>query len=134
MDCSKNRKQLARWLDGELSTSRAAFVARHVAACEACRQQVCALQQVTDALNHLPPIPAPGRLSRTVMAAYRTHFEKPGMAEWWQSLNLAMRSALCGAALAGLLCGAVLGTSLSALAPDMTSPYQTLYASKGILP
>jgi hypothetical protein len=45
------------------------------------------------------------------------------------------RSAVCGAALAGLLCGAVLGTSFATLTPDgSASPYQTLYASEGFYP
>jgi hypothetical protein len=89
-----------------------------------------------DLLDRLPPLAAPAAFSRRTMRAFRAGLERPGMAEWWRGLNLAMRSAVCGAALAGLLCGAVMATSLTASAPSGgIGPYQTLYAtSEGFYP
>lgn len=135
MDCAKIRNRLEAWVDGELSVSEAEGITRHLETCPTCRRSAASLRRLASALDHLPPMTAPVTLSRRTLRAFRAGIERPGMAEWWRDLSLAMRSAVCGAALAGLLCGAVLGTSLVMLTPGgSSSPYQTFYASKGIIP
>lgn len=135
MQCFEIRKRLNAWVDDELPAHEAERIARHIEQCPACHLEARGIQQIVASLEALSAIHAPVALSRRTLRAFRTHLKKPGMAEWLQGLSLAMRGAVCGAALAGLLCGAVLGTSLSALGPDgYANPYQTLYASKGILP
>jgi anti-sigma factor RsiW len=135
MHCIEIKKQLDAWVDGELPIREAEEIIQHLKGCPACRLEAEGLQCLAKALDNLPPLAAPADLCRRTMAAFRAVTEKAGMREWWQGLNLAVRSAVCGAALAGLLCGAVLGSSLTTLGADKSAnPYQTLYASKGIIP
>lgn len=135
MNCQDIRNQLDALVDGELPASKAERINRHLNACPTCRRHASELRQMAAALDRLPSLMAPSAFFRQTLKAYRMGLYRPGMAEWWHSLNLAMRSAVCGAALAGLLCGAVLGTSLVTRLPDgSTTPYQTLYASEGFYP
>jgi anti-sigma factor RsiW len=135
MNCQDCINRLSAWVDGELSVPEADRITRHLDTCPACRRHASQLQEITTALDHLPAPSAPSTLSRQTLKAYRMVMERPGMADWWRSLNMVMRSAVCGAALGGLLCGAVLGTSLVTLAPTgSASPYQILNASEGFYP
>jgi anti-sigma factor RsiW len=135
MDCVEIRKRLDAWLDGELPAPEAQRIGDHIKRCPVCRLEAQGHRQLMDLLDHLPPLAAPAAFSRRTMRAFRAGLEKPGVAEWWRGLSLAMRSAVCGAALAGLLCGAVLGTRVTPLeTAAAASPYQSLYASKGIYP
>lgn len=135
MQCFEIRKRLNAWVDGELPAHEAERIARHLKQCPACRLEAKGIQQIVALLEALPAMHAPAAIFRRTLRAFRANFEKPGMAEWWQGLSLAMRGAVCGATLAGLLCGAVMGTSISTLGSDgYANPYQSLYASKGILP
>ena len=135
MSCIGVRKKLSAWLDNELPDPEAQRVANHLAGCPVCRLEAEGIGQVAAMLDALPAISAPASLSGNTLAVFRARLEPPAMGEWWRSLSLAMRGAVCGAALAGLLCGAVLGTSLPFSGSDgQANPYQALYASKGILP
>jgi anti-sigma factor RsiW len=135
MQCIDIRNKLNALADGELPAPEAARITRHLTQCPACRQEADWIRQMATALDALPAVQAPAALSRRTLHLFRARVEKPRLAEWWQGLNLVMRGAVCGTALAGLLCGAVLGTSLSKLeSPGSANPYQTLYASKGIWP
>lgn len=135
MDCVKIRRHLDAWLDGELPAPEAKRISDHLKSCPSCRLEVQERRQLMDLLDRLPPLAAPAAFSRRTMRAFRAGMEKPGMAEWWRGLSLAMRSAVCGAALAGLLCGAVLGTRvIQSETTAAANPYQSVYASKGIYP
>lgn len=135
MDCVEIRRRLDAWLDGELPAPEAKRISDHVERCPACRLEAQEHRQLMDLLDHLPAMAAPTGFSRRTMRAFRAGMEKPGMAEWWRDLSLAMRSAVCGAALAGLLCGAVLGTRVIQFETAVVAnPYQSVYASKGIYP
>lgn len=135
MDCVESRRRLDAWLGGELPDPEAKRMSDHIERCPACRLEARGHRQLMDLLDHLPPLAAPAGFSRRTMRALRAGLEKPGMAEWWRGLSLAMRSAACGVALAGLLLGAVLGSRVIQLETAVVAnPYQSLYASKGIYP
>ncbi|GAB6905014.1 hypothetical protein DESC_700189 [Desulfosarcina cetonica] len=135
MGCDEVRKRLTAWADGELPPREAERIDHHLSRCPACRLEAHGQRQLSAALNTLPAVIVPAGLAERTRRVFRTRLERPGLAQWWQQLSLVMRGAVCGAALAGLLCGAVLGTSLSRLAPDNTANlYQTLYADNGIFP
>ena len=135
MACESIRKRLDAWLDGELSDAEGKQLAAHVADCPDCRQVLAAGRQIVAALDRLPARPAPAGFSRRTRRAFRAGIERPGISEWWQGLTMAMRSALCGAALAGLLCGAVLGVNVvGSQLPGSAPTYQNLYASQGFYP
>ena len=135
MQCFEIRKRLNAWVDNELPLHDAEAVTCHLKNCLSCRLAAKDIQLIVDSMDALPAIHAPVTLSRRTLRAFRVNFEKPGMAEWWQDLSLAMRGAVFGVVLAGLLCGAMLGTSIYSLGPDsQANPYRAVYASKGILP
>ena len=136
MQCIEIRKRLDAWLDGELSGEMADSTMRHLEGCPACRLKAERLERIVAALDGLPPMAPPAGLSRKTLRAFRAGLEKPGVAQWWRGLTLSMRSAIFGATLAGLLFGALLGTSFVTQGPENNAnPYQNLYASsRGILP
>lgn len=135
MNCQDCMNRLNAFMDGELTPSEAKRITRHLDVCPICRRHASELREMTAALDRLSSLKAPSSLSRRTLKRYRIAMERPGMADWWQSLNLVMRSAVCGVALGGLLCGAVLGTSLVTLAPTGSAgPYQILNASEGFYP
>ena len=135
MQCHQISARLDAWADGELSDAEARQIAYHLDRCPTCRRRAEALRRVTALLDGLPGIPAPAGFADRTLTRLRNRLEKPRVREWWQSLSMAMRGAVCTAALAGLLCGAVLGTSvLPADRGGSANPYQMFYASKGILP
>lgn len=135
MKCPEIRRRLDAWVDGELPAHEAEQIVRHLDQCPACRNEAESIKQIVASLDALPAIHAPASLTRKTLRAYRAGLANPGMVQWWQGLSLAMRGAVCCAILAGLLCGAVLGTSLFMTIPDgNANPYQTLYASTGIVP
>lgn len=136
MECNDIMKRLDAWIDGELSVREAEKIIRHLKGCSACRLEAKRLQRLSEALDNLPSLTAPGGLYRRTMAAFKTAAGKPGLRQWWHELSMVMRSAVCGAALAGLLCGAVLGSSLTTLVadPSTTNPYLALFTSRGIIP
>lgn len=135
MACERIRQRLDALVDGELPAAEVEWMTAHLGACPACRQALAARRQIAAALDRLPSISAPGDFARRTRRKFRAGVERPGMAEWWQSLSMAMRSALCGAVLAGLLCGAVLGVNVTATqASAATTPYQNLFVSRGFYP
>ena len=135
MDCHDIRHRLHAWVDRELPTTQAQRIEHHLAQCPDCRQEAEGIKQIAALLDALPAVPAPAALARNTLMAFRAGLNAPTMGEWWRSLTLTMRGAVCGAALAGLLFGAVLGTTFVAPGSNTAAnPYQTLYASRGIFP
>ena len=135
MDCVEIEKRLAAWADDELPAGLARRIDLHLSRCPVCRLEAQGQRQIVAALHALSPMAAPKGFARKALAAFRNALERPGLVEWWQQLNSAMRGAVCSAALAGLLCGGMLASSLTTLSVDKPiNPYQTLYASQGIYP
>lgn len=137
MQCLHVRRRLNAWVDDEMPAGEASKIAGHLKQCLQCRREADGIRQISGILDALPVWGAPPALGRKTLRAFRENLEKAGMAEWWRGLSLAMRSAFYGAVLAGLLFGAILGTSMLMLGTDgQANPYQTLYAgtSKGLLP
>lgn len=135
MHCSETMKRLDAWVDNELEPQEAESVDRHLGHCPACRLEAAGISQIKASLDAMPEIHAPAGLSHRTLAAFRAGMERPGLIQWWQGLTLAMRSAVCGTAMAGLVCGAVLCTAITTSGYNaLANPYHTLYDSKGILP
>ncbi len=135
MKCSDIRSQLDAWMDRELSLEKSREVTEHLDLCPACRKEAEALTALGLALDNLGPVAAPRGFSRQVRQAVRAMAEPPSLSAWWRHLTLVWRSAVCGAALAGLVFGAVMGTSVAAtLDTDTTTPYQSMYDNGRIYP
>lgn len=61
--------RLSAFLDDELAEADAIEVARHVAACSSCQDELDALRATRDALRRLPAVPAPSSLLSEVPTA-----------------------------------------------------------------
>ncbi|MCF8093533.1 MAG: zf-HC2 domain-containing protein [Desulfotignum sp.] len=136
MRCNDILKRLDAWVDRELPPGETRALEAHLAHCPACRKEALAQVHLARALDELPPLTAPRKLSRQIRQAIHALTDPPNLAQWWRHLTLAWRSAVCGATLAGLVCGAVMGTHLAATL-DMGSlytPYQILYDSGRLYP
>lgn len=70
MACSEGR-QLAAYLDAELSLPDRARLEEHLRHCAACRQEVAELEQLEGLLAELSPMPAPPQLLSCTMARAR---------------------------------------------------------------
>ena len=136
MRCNDILKRLDAWVDRELPRREARALEEHLDQCLACRKKAQALVHLARALDELPPLAAPRKLSRQIRQALHVQVDPPNLAQWWRHLTLAWRSAVCGATLAGLVCGAVMGTHLAAvLDPGSPStPYQILYDNGRLYP
>jgi len=134
MKCKDICNRLDAWVDGELSLDEAREVTAHLDRCSACRKEAMALTALARALDNLQPVPAPQGFSRQVRLAVRALADPPSLVQWWHHLTLIWRGAVCGAALAGLVFGAVMGTSVAGtLDTDASStPYQSLIDSGSI--
>ncbi len=97
MECHRVRERLSAYLDGETTAGESREVARHLAACGACRSELAALERLTAALAGLSAAAPPdvaGKVRR------RLH---PRRAAGWRALTLA----------ASLVLGMVAGGSLT---------------------
>ena len=134
MQCNDIRGKMDAWMKNEVQSYVSGEIERHLDQCPACRVEAEAIDQISTRLKTLPDIHAPEHLARKTRAAFRKELVRPGLAEWWKSLSLSMRGAVCGVVVTGLLCGAVLCNSITTTGADSSSdPYQTLYKSTGIL-
>lgn len=136
MECQDVNEMLDAWLDGELSPDSAAQLSRHLEICRSCAREADALRILIASLNAMPTVKAPSQLARKTMQKFRACFDHPGILEWWRSLGFSMRSAACGATMAGLLMGIVLGASLTVLPTDAggNGYIEVLYHTGGMLP
>ncbi len=115
MNCQHVNERLDAWADGVLPEDQKKAVEQHLAECTACAGQAASLRILVDSLAAMPAVQAPRQLAVKTMKAFRSNFRPPGMLEWWLSLGPAMRSASCSVAVAGLLLGIGLGSSLFGL-------------------
>ena len=136
MKCCDIRNRLDAWMDRELSLDEAREVAAHLDLCPDCKKEALALTSLARALDNLRPLTAPQGFSRQVRMAVRALADPPSLTQWWRHLTLAWRGVVCGAALAGLVFGGVMGTSVAATLDTYGSavPYQSLIESGSIYP
>jgi len=71
--CSRVRRQLGAYLDGELSQNRRTAVERHVVRCKSCRIASESLHRLERALRIVEVPPAPPSLAWQIMAKAREH-------------------------------------------------------------
>ncbi len=135
MECINVKELLNAWIDHELPDDLSEQVTRHIVECQSCRDEATALSRVSEALNTMPPVVAPTRLTRKTLKAFRTSFHQPGFWEWWHNISFSMRIAACGIAVAGLLFGIILGDSLPLILIKTTTNtyFDSLYLMEGIL-
>ena len=134
MQCNEIQRKLDAWISNEIPDYDSDIIKRHIEQCPKCRREAEAIKNLSDHLERLPDIHAPGSISRKIRSAFQKELIKPGLAEWWKSLSFSAQSAVFGVILTGLLCGAILCNSVFTTGTDTSSdPYQTLYDNKGIL-
>jgi anti-sigma factor RsiW len=59
MKCSRSKKKLSAYLDGEMPEQEREVISQHLQQCEECRGEVAAFSAVTDALNTIEGIEVP---------------------------------------------------------------------------
>jgi anti-sigma factor RsiW len=136
MKCRDAKEKVNAWVDGELTKAAAAQLSRHMEGCPSCAREAEALQRLAAALDRLPAAPPPAHLSKTTLRRFRQEIDKPGLVDWWRSLGLVMRGAVCSAATGGLVLGVGLGSSLTALQTTVAASglISIVYHTGGILP
>jgi anti-sigma factor RsiW len=58
-DCATTRRNLWRWLDGDLSPSEQVSLIAHLAECDACQSELWVSERLLSLLRTLPKVPAP---------------------------------------------------------------------------
>jgi hypothetical protein len=59
MDCAAILKRLSEYIDGTLDAQTRAWVEKHIAACESCKQELASLRAVVQELGDLEPVKPP---------------------------------------------------------------------------
>lgn len=134
MQCQDVRQMLDAWVDSELPGEQSARLNRHLEICGACAAEADAHRLLVATLDAMPAVPVPTRLAPNTIKKFRASLKPPSITEWWRGLGFFMRSAACGAAMAGLLLGIILGSSLSALPTTAGEYIEALYHTEGMLP
>lgn len=115
--CSKNRKSLGAYMDGELSEQRQAAVERHLARCEACRAALNDLRDLKPLLSSLDASPAPSYLTKRILTeAYEQKRTKRPALLWFCRESLwypswVVKGVTAAALIAGLTMGTYMGRS-----------------------
>ena len=136
MKCKEVRKRLCAFFDHELPEEERRAFDDHIKGCADCREALKGLQCLSGALSQMPVIPAPVGFAGRVRQAWRALSSPPDFWQWWGHLSVAFRGAVCAVTLAGLVFGAVLGSSMTN-PPDryFEAPvYLTMYESRGVYP
>ena len=117
MDCTRARRDMHVWLDGELSAHDARAMTAHVRGCASCAARMDALSTLFDALEALPGLgPDPELVRDTLRAAAEI---QPSPIRWWAGLPALYKGAGFAAVAMGLLLGIVLYNA-SPFAADQT--------------
>lgn len=115
MDCRKAKRELNRYLDGELPVRDRDHINWHLAECSSCRESLERLRVVGDALGELPEPPdlPAGFAERVIVRAERRLEERPAVVPFWKSFSPAMRIAAAAVLMLGIGLGALMARSLS---------------------
>ncbi len=99
MECREAKEFFSPYLDGELTTEEKDLVRRHLAACQACREEMARWEELSRALRELKaPVAAPPGFAAAVMARVN-----PGGQErsWWRVRRLVAAAAAAVLLVAG---------------------------------
>ncbi len=116
LSCTKNRKRLNAYMDGELPERKRREVERHLAHCSVCRFELDGLRELAPLLGHDEAPPVPAGLSARIMAEAvfrqrRKEAEKTSGWKWREFLfhPWLVRGATTAALVVGLALGAWMG-------------------------
>lgn len=116
MRCSRVRKKLSAYMDGELSHQWRERVEQHLAACTRCREELARLSAADRLLLDGPEVTVPPFLATRIVARAREEVERRAAVPWW----LPARSPRLGYAVGSLVLagGIILGHQMGrGLAP-----------------
>ena len=123
MSCSRVKKRLSAYMDGELREEWRVQVELHLAACPRCREELERLRDVDRLLFDAPKAAVPPFLASRVAARTRQEVERGAETPWWlPARSPTLGYAVASAVLAG---GILLGVQLGrGLAPIVTGGEQ----------
>lgn len=104
--------RLEAFVDGELTTTDAAQVEAHLAACAECRRAVAATRALNDVLAEPLPVVLQGYVARTCVRALGRRL--PAAPLWWLALPAPWRLGLATLLAVAALVGARLGQVVKA--------------------
>ncbi len=115
MGCSRARKRLSAYIDGELSGKWAQRVEQHLAACTRCREELARLGTVNRLLLDSPQVTVPPFLASRILARAREEVERGVAVPWWlpgasRRLGYAMASVVVAG---GIILGLQMGRGLA---------------------
>jgi anti-sigma factor RsiW len=67
MRCAKATRQLQLYLDHRLTLSQVRTLEAHLSHCNTCREELRLLEEITQALQNIPPVAEPADLTATIM-------------------------------------------------------------------
>ena len=138
MECLEIKKALDAWADREVSPEVSEKMELHLKECRECRTEANEMNRIFELLNAMPTIPAPYRLVRRTMKAFRAMPRaEANWNEWWRHLNFLMRCAAFAFALIGLVSGILLDQNMrgvTSVSAGKISYINSLYQIKEVLP
>jgi len=120
MKCSRIKKKLSAYLDGEMSERERQIISQHLQQCEECNKELAALSAVRDAINTIDGMEVPPYF----VTRLRQHIrEQARPAPFFQRIRgLAVTAATAGAVVASLFIGNQAGKTLYQSIAQTTEP------------
>ena len=118
MRCSRVRKRLSAYMDGELGDQWMERVEQHLAACTRCREELARLDTADRLLLDAPEVTVPPFLASRIVARAREQVERRVAVPWWlPARSPGLAYAMASAVLAGgIILGLQMGKGLAPIA------------------
>ncbi|MFA0758048.1 MAG: hypothetical protein PVTTEEND_000657 [Candidatus Fervidibacter sp.] len=107
-DCATTRRNLWRWLDGELSPSEQVSLIAHLAECDACQSELWVSERLLSLLRALPKAPAPSEGKEALKKRLAHLQRRPTVFHW----SLVIRRTIVPFATAAAIVAALIGYGL----------------------